>query len=204
MIAMSTVRHWTSGYAKNRARRILTVLHHRHRLWLCPDAVRFLDEWLEPVDIGFQWGSGDSTLWLAKRVRHLTSVEHDPARARRVRVQLQAEGLDERVSYHLESHGNAMENFDAPYVRLIDSLADHSLDFSLVSGPLPSACCLASILKLKSGGLLILEKADEHLSHNGELTTKKANWVDVVWHLAPWRQVWTTNGLSETAIFIKP
>ena len=202
---MTTVRHWTSGYVKNRARRMLSALHRRRdRQWLCPDAVQFLEEWLEPVDIGFQWGSGDGTLWLAKRVWHLTSVEHDPARAPKVRAQLQAEGLDERVTYHLESHGNAMENLEAPYVRLIDSFADRSLDFSLVSGPLPSACCLASILKLKSGGLLILEKADGHLSHNGELTTSEARWIDVVWHLAPWRQVWTTNGLSETAIFIKP
>jgi len=202
---MGTVRYWRSGRVVDRARQLLTALHcRRRRQWLCPDAVQFLEEWLEPVDIGFQWGSGDSTLWLAKRVRHLTSVEYDPARAPKVRAQLLAEGLDERVTYHLESHGNAKESLDAPYVRLIDSFADRSLDFSLVSGPLAFACCLASILKLKSSGLLILEKADRYLSHNGELTTSEARWIDVVWHLAPWRQVWTTNGLSETAIFIKP
>ena len=202
---MGTVRHWTSGYVKNRARRMLAVLHRRHhRLWLCHDAVQFLEEWLEPVDIGFQWGSGDSTIWLAKRIRHLTSVEHDPARARKVRAQLQAQGLEKRISYHLESHGNAMENLDAAYVRMVDTVTDHSLDFSLVGGPLPSACCLASILKLKSGSLLILDNADRYLCHNGDLATTQEQWQHVVWHLASWRQIWTTNGFSETAIFVKP
>ena len=183
---------------------MLYTLHHYHGHRLCPDALRFLDGWLEPTDLGFQWGSGDGTLWLAKRIRHLTSIEHDPAQARRVRARLEAEGLGERVSYHLESHGNAMENLGAAYVRMVDTASDGSLDFSLVGGPLPSACCLASILKLKSGGLLVLENADRCLSHNGELATVQANWGDVVWHLASWRQIWMGNGLSETAIFVKP
>jgi len=201
---MDSVRHWTPNYVKSRTRQVLYELCHQHGRWLCPDALRFLDGWLEPTDVGFQWGSGDGTLWLAKRVRHLTCVEHDPARAHEVQPQLQAEGLDEHVSYYLEGHGNAMENLDAAYVRMIDHATDYSLDFCLVGGPLRSACCLASILKLKCGGLLILENADRYLSHHGELATVRANWDGVIWHLAPWRQIWTTNGLSETAIFIKP
>jgi hypothetical protein len=177
---------------------------HHHSHWLCPDALRFLECWLEPTDVGFQWGSGDGTLWLAERVQHLTCIEHDPARADKIQAQLQAEGLDGRVSYHLESHGNARENLDASYVRMIDNARGHSLDLSLVGGTLASACCLASILKLKSGGLLVLENADRCLSHNGELATVQANWGDVVWHLASWRQIWMANGRSETAIFVKP
>ncbi len=201
---MLSVRYCTPAYVKSRTRQILYTLRHYHGHWLCPGALRFLDGWLEPTDVGFQWGSGDGTLWLARRVQHLISIEHDPERARRVRARLQAEGVGERVSYHLESHGNAMENLGAAYVRMVDTASDGSLDFSLVGGPLPSACCLASILKLKSGGLLVLENADRCLSHNGELATVKANWGDVVWHLASWRQIWMANGLSETAIFVKP
>ena len=201
---MGNVRYWTPTYVKSRTQQVLYECCHHHSHWLCSDALRFLECWLEPTDIGFQWGSGDGTLWLAQRVGHLTCVEHDPARAGDVQAQLQAEGLSERVAYHLESHGNTMERLDAPYVCMIDGVTDRSLDFCLVGGPLPSACCLASILKLKSGGLLILENADRYLSHDSELTPVKSGWDDIIWHLAPWRQSWTTNGLAETAIFIKP
>jgi hypothetical protein len=97
-----------------------------------------------------------------------------------------------------------MENVDAAYVRMIDQAVDYSLDFCFVAGPLRAACCLASILKLKYGGLLVLEQADQYLSRNGELSATNADWDSVTWHLAPWRQIWTTNGLSETAIFVKP
>jgi len=201
---MRSVRPYTPGYIKSRTRQLFYELCHQHSHWLCPDALRFLDGWLAPTDVGFQWGSGDGTLWLAQRVQHVTCVEHDPARAQEVQTHLEAESLNGRVTYHLESHGNAMENLDAAYVRMIDHATDYSLDFCFVAGPLRAACCLASILKLKYGGLLVLEDAEQYLSHNGELTTTKADWDSVIWHLAPWRQIWTTNGLSETAIFIKP
>jgi hypothetical protein len=203
-LAMSSVRPHMPHYIKNRTRQVFYELCHEHSHWLCPEALQFLDGWLAPSDVGFQWGSDDGTLWLAQRVGHVTCIEHDPAQAQVVQAQLEAEGLDERVSYHVESHGNAMENIDAAYVCMIDRAADYSLDFCLVGGPLRSACCLASILKLKYGGLLVLEDADRYLSHDGELDTVKADWDGVVWHLAPWRQIWTSNGLSETAIFIKP
>lgn len=201
---MSGIPNWTPTYVTKRTRQALYELCHHHSHWLCPDALRFLDSWLAPSDIGFQWGSGDGTLWLAERVGHLTCVEHDPTRAQEVRARLLAEGLGERVAYQLESHGNAMERLDAPYVRMVDDAADYSLDFCLVGGPLPLGCCLASILKLKYGGLLILEDAGHYLLHEGELAPRQAVWEEIVWHLAPWRQIWTTNGLTETAIFIKP
>ena len=121
-----------------------------------------------------------------------------------MRAQLQAQGLTERVAYRLSTPGAADGNLDAEYLLAIDTVADHSLDVCLVSGPAPSACCLASIPKLKPGGLLVLEHADRYLSHNGELTTALEEWQHVVWHLASWRPVWIPNGLSETAIFIKP
>ena len=201
---MSGIRHWTPACVKRRARQVFYAFRGRRERWLCPDAIRFLSGWLGACDVGFQWGSGPGTFWLAKRVRRLTCVEHDPARAREIQARLEALGLDERVTYHLESHGNAMESTDAAYVRMIDSVLDYSLDFCLVGGPLPLACALASILKLRYGGLLILENADRYLSHESELAACQPAWEDIIWHLALWRQIWSTNGTSETAIFVKP
>lgn len=52
--------------------------------WLTPQANAILTEWLKPSDIGFEWGSGRSTMWLATKVNRLTSVEHDKHWAERV------------------------------------------------------------------------------------------------------------------------
>ena len=35
--------------------------------WLPREVVQFLDSWLTPAHLGLEWGSGRSTLWLARR-----------------------------------------------------------------------------------------------------------------------------------------
>jgi hypothetical protein len=172
--------------------------------FLCREATRFLDRWLAPTDFGFQWGSGPSTLWLARRIHHLTTAEHHAVRARKTQAQLRAEGLDDKVALYLAR--NAQSNYHArhEYVGTIDAVPDHSLDVCLIDGPARLECCLASVLKLKSGGLLVLHHADLYLAHTPELTAKLPKWDHVAWSLGPWRQIWTTDGSVETAIFIKP
>jgi hypothetical protein len=170
----------------------------------CLDAIRFLDLWLKPLDIGFEWGSGRSTLWLAKRIKHLTTIEHDPRRLGEIQSQLHARGLDHKVTTCLTLPTNPAATPDSQYVCAIDTVADRSLDLCLVGGPSRAHCCLASVLKLKSGGLLILRHADRYLNHEGGLATKEEVWEHVVWSLGPWRQMWASDGPSETAIFIKP
>ncbi len=44
--------------------------------FMTADEIAFLERNLTPTDRVFEWGSGGSTLWLAKRVRGVTSVEH--------------------------------------------------------------------------------------------------------------------------------
>lgn len=201
---MKSFPYFTPTYIGRWAWQKLCEFRHPCAHWLCPDALQILALWLERTDVAFQWGSGAGTIWLAKRIKHLTSVEHDPVQAQKVQSQLHAEGLDSRVSYHLRTDTNLTAHPHCDYVGLIKIVADHSLDLCLVDGLLPWACCLASVLKLKAGGLLVLHHAERHLIHNGELATTDPQWDHVVWSLGPWRRLWTTNALSATAIFVKP
>src|SRR5271166_3894544 len=73
------VRHWTPRYVMQRCFNIASNLAHPNWPWLTPQAVRYLDAWLKPTHHAFEWGAGRSTLWIAERVRSITSVEHDPA-----------------------------------------------------------------------------------------------------------------------------
>lgn len=43
--------------------------------WLVPDAIRQIEQFLKPHHVGFEWGSGRSTLWFARRTSHITSIE---------------------------------------------------------------------------------------------------------------------------------
>jgi hypothetical protein len=57
--------------------------------WLAESAVLLLDSWLKPTDVELEWGSGRSTIWLARRMKRLTSVESDKTWFEMVRVRLQ-------------------------------------------------------------------------------------------------------------------
>ena len=45
--------------------------------WLHPSAVEYFEGILQPEWWVLEHGSGGSTLWLAQRVAHVTSIEHD-------------------------------------------------------------------------------------------------------------------------------
>jgi predicted O-methyltransferase YrrM len=66
---------------------------HPDSPWLTSEAVVFLERSLEPDRVGFEWGSGRSTVWFARWVRRLISVEHDPLWYEQVRKRLDEEGL---------------------------------------------------------------------------------------------------------------
>lgn len=51
---------------------------------------------------GFEWGSGNGSVWLARHSRTLTSVEHDAAWGDVVRRRLEQHGL-RNVDYRLVS-----------------------------------------------------------------------------------------------------
>ena len=69
--------------------------------WLTAAAVTALQELLKPEDIGFEFGSGRSTVWLARRVRLLHSMEHVPEWYGRVQKWLAEANLTEKVDYRL-------------------------------------------------------------------------------------------------------
>ena len=61
--------------------------------WLTRTAVDEISRYLQPTMRGFEWGSGRSTLWFARRLQQLVSVEHDPDWHANVTKQIAAAGL---------------------------------------------------------------------------------------------------------------
>ena len=100
--------------------------------WLPRQAVEILESRLKPTDFGLEWGSGRSTVWFAKRVAHLISIEHDYYWHNRVRKALCDKGVENVELVHVPFEG---ENTEKPeYVRVVSERTKGAVDFVLVDG----------------------------------------------------------------------
>jgi hypothetical protein len=189
---------------------------HPHLPWLAESAIVLLDAYLKPTDLGFEWGSGRSTLWFAQRVAHLYSIEDNPRWHEQIRDALIERNLVGKVTYRFIpcEHREVDEPDRHPYAEAARTIPDDSLDFALVDGNIRAACVGAILPKLKAGGLLILDNANRYLPNgdaNGHTTVheprrevRTAAWRNLAEQLADWRWMNTTNGIWDTGFWIKP
>jgi hypothetical protein len=222
--ALSPRPHWTPAYLLYRGLAAARQWWYPDRPSLTPDAVRELEERLQPDHVGAEWGSGNSTRWFAARTRHLTSFETDGQYFPRVRQALERSGL-RNVAYQLVPFDDS-EDEDAmhasEWVAAASRFADESLDYALVDSSPRGCLCAAVIPKLRSGGLLILDNANWYLPPPRSVTPAApgtvtaalgtpgsrapANrcWPTVATTLAGWDQHWSSDGVQMTLIAAKP
>jgi hypothetical protein len=115
----------------------------------------------------FEYGSGASTAWLARRAGEVTSVEHDEGFAEFLRPLLPEQGVDLRVvpaepspdpATPSRRRGHAGLDF-ARYVHAIDDVPGE-FDLVVVDGRARVACVRAALPRLAPGGLVLLDNAD--------------------------------------------
>jgi hypothetical protein len=123
--------------------------------WWTYPATAWLAITLRPDHRVFEFGSGNSTLWLARRVAEVHSVEHDPDWARIVRATLPDNAHLDLV----ETHGtDADADADDPY--LTPLAAGSAYDLVIVDGMGRNACVDAAITSLNDSGMILLDDAD--------------------------------------------
>jgi predicted O-methyltransferase YrrM len=206
-----TVRHWTPRYIQARARQALYQRAHPDAPWLTPEAIRLLDSMMRPSDTGAEFGSGRSTLWLAQRCAHLTSVEHDEEWYARVSRTLADEGITQ-VDYqcHPRDASDAAGGRSA-YVQAARFLGDESIDFALVDGVYRDYVTSFLLPKIRPGGILVVDNVNRYLpsatkspaSLQPPAAPATPEWARAAAALANWRRIWTSNGVWDTAIFVK-
>jgi hypothetical protein len=185
---------------------------HPETPWLTSRAVEILDGLLLPTDRGLELGSGLSTIWFARRVNHLVSVEHDAAWHHKISIELKRRSLG-NVDYRFAPQDvPAEDGGQSEYARSVFELPDASLDFVLVDGIYRDHCAWFVLPKLAPGGLLIIDNVNRYLpceSHApasrlpGEPPAGRV-WTAVHQTIRAWRTIWTTDNVTDTAIFIKP
>lgn len=149
--------------------------------WITYPAIAWLDTYLDRSLSVFEWGSGGSTVFFARRVKHVVSVEHDPAWYDRVRERIDGLALsncelrliepepaalarregdfynpESFLTHESEWHAHKFER----YVEAIDALPDDSLDLVLVDGRARPSCMLRALPKVRPGAFLMLDNAD--------------------------------------------
>lgn len=198
--------HITPRYIKNRLLVILDERNYPKNPWITAHAVRLLQGLIKPTDIGVEFGSGRSTTWFANRLQQLTSVESNPEWYAIVKKQLEETGLDAKVDYRLCTN-------DANYAHQALTFADGSINFCLVDGAARDHCALNMIPKMKAGGILVVDNVNLYLpndeTHSPNSLRMRNGAASEVWtafeqSVSGWRKIWTTNGVSDTTIWIKP
>ncbi len=183
-------KHWTPRYVHRRLALMLTDLLHPDWPMLTKDAILWLDEHLTKDMVGVEFGGGRSTLWLAARLGTLSSVENNPAWMRKA--------------------PNVANFLTGDFVSVANQLSGSSQDFVLVDGLNRGKVALAMMGKLKSGGILVVDDIERYLPSTsktfGASPTRYASeaWASFYIQVVDWKCIWTTNGIRDTAIWVKP
>jgi hypothetical protein len=188
---------------------IVSNIAHPDWPWLTPQAVRYLERWLAPTHSAFEWGAGRSTLWIAQRVRNIISVEHDPAWHGRVQSLARRQHLH-NVYLKFCPNTQALPDGITYSTAILD--AAQEFDFVLVDGLYRDECALAALSRLKPQGVLVLDNANWYLPSTSRAPNSRSpadgaaspRWAPFEHEVSGWERIWTSNGVTDTAIWVKP
>ena len=139
--------------------------------WMTFRAIRWLRSFLRPEMAVFEYGTGGSTLFFARRARSLVSIENDPRWHARVDRALRLAGIsncDLRLVPPVTAK-TASNEYGAPelpgfdfeaYVRTIDGHPANSFDLVSIDGYARPACVAHAIPRVRPGGYLLLDNSD--------------------------------------------
>lgn len=117
----------------------------------------------------FEYGSGASTVWLARRAATVTSIEHHPAWAAHVREMLAAQGHDNAVVHHVPARASTAPavasgapsgtGLDfAEYVAAIDAHPG-PYDLVVVDGRARGPALVGALQDVAEDGMAVLDDA---------------------------------------------
>lgn len=201
---MRTITHWTPQYIYDRLAVANYEKQYPEHPWLTQTAISILSSFLKDTDVGIEWGSGRSTAWLASRVKHLFSVEDNQEWYQTVKEKLSQQNLY-NTEYYLETEQDS-------YVGVVNQFDENSLNFALVDGNFwRSTCALKVVSKIKLGGVIIIDNANWFLPSNSHSPNSRTfqtgaasdEWQSFLNLVLDWRTIWTSNGVTDTALFIR-
>jgi hypothetical protein len=202
--------HWSAAYLWAKAGVMWWQWRHPDAPWLTRDAVERMEAWLRPEHRVLEWGAGRSTGWFAKRAGSVVSIEHDATWHAKVARELRDAGLGNVDLRHEPEAG-------VGYRDPVD--LREPFDLILVDGRRRGECALRAVASVAPGGWLVVDDAERYLPlrlRPDELPRTPPDlrgrspqdceppWDRVVDATGGWRLVWTSDGVSDTALWQRP
>lgn len=209
--AMRPFKHVTPKYIRDRIKVFLYERRFPDHPWLTAAANSVLESWLKRSDVGLEFGAGRSTLWFGKRVHALVSIEHDREWCDHVLRNLQKSGMKNVDCRLVRMDREEEEGLESNYVRELSSFKPGTFDFVLVDGVYRDACAISCLKYIKQGGILILDNANWYLPSYSFAPNSRSHqdgpasplWGQFLECVNQWRCIWTTSGVTDTAIWVK-
>jgi len=141
--------------------------------WVTYGAIDWFSLHLNKGMVLFEWGSGGSTAFFSRHVEKVFTVEHNPIWYQEV-VSTITKNVYDNVKIDLVTPEKA-DRFDnwylstdsqykgfsfEKYARTIDLYPNHFFDVVFIDGRARPGCIRQSLLKIKSGGYLILDNSE--------------------------------------------
>lgn len=143
--------------------------------WLPKSVITFLDQWLTKDKLVLEYGSGASSIWLATRVKHVTSIEHKKTWHSLVLSQAQKAGI-KNLSVKLLK--GIQDNYRS-YVGAGKKLG--KFDLIVVDGRERVRVIFNTHLLLKAGGLLLLDNSDRKYYKKAIDMLNKMGWKKTIY-----------------------
>lgn len=141
--------------------------------WITFRAIDWLDSYLTSSMRVFEYGAGGSTLFFAKKVDSVVSVEHDAGffsivqdilhrrEIKNCQLMLKPpERCDDKSRDYASLQSKYKEWCFESYVKSIDDFPDNSFDLVLIDGRARVPCIRHALGKVKRGGAIMLDNSD--------------------------------------------
>ena len=202
-------KYWTPVYAFDKIRYLLFLRFHPELPWITPAAIRILKQNLQSSQTGLEVGSGKGTAWIASRIKHLISIEHDEHYFSIVKQDLLKKNI--RNAELVLKKRNDVSPENSEYIKFLEQL-DKSFDLIFIDGIYRDLCIEILIDKLNPMGILVLDDCQRFLPAKSRapyalkesMEPLNEKWKKFKALTINWKQLRSTDGMRDTCIYFKP
>lgn len=192
-------KHWNIRYIFNRLKNYIYFSFNKSVPWLSKKANNFLDINLNSEMNCLEFGSGSSSVWISKRVKHLTSIEHNLDWYNKIKTSSKNLKNFELLFINNESYHNYIDS----------NLNDNSIDFCLVDGLYRDIISIKIINKISPGGIILIDDIERYLPSIDTYSPSKNCFHNDNWKLfedltANWHKLYFSDGITDQVILTKP
>lgn len=156
-------RGWFKSYRKK-----MSIDKYGNPLpWFTYPSIDFLETKLDKEMEVFEYGCGNLTLWLAKKTKHITSVEHDKRWYEKIKKE-----LPENTTLLYKQLGTD------EYIKSV-GLNNKQYDVIIIDGRNRNKCMKEVVKYLKDDGFIILDNSEREIYQDGIKFLKKSGFKEV-------------------------